>query len=208
MPPTVREKITHGARTALGGPIRALARNGVGPNAITVAGFLVVASSVPLILTGHWFWAFATFTVGSLSDVLDGSVARLTGKTTRFGAFLDSTLDRFAEGLVLGALGIVFAKDDGWWAVGAAFLALTASFLVSYTRARAEGLGIDSNRGGLMSRVERLFLIGAGLFFTTWFDRVIAVTVMILAVLSLLTVIQRVIHVWRELRGEGPLPPA
>lgn len=189
----------------MGGLVRGLVRHGVSPNTITAVGFTLVAISVPMILTRHWFLAFVFFTTGGLTDVLDGSVARLSGKSTRWGAFLDSSLDRLAEGIVLGALGIVFARDGNEWAVGAAFVALTASFLVSYTRARAEGLGIDSNRGGLMSRVERLILIGAGLFFTTWFDRVIAITIMVLAVLSVLTVLQRMFHVWRELRGEGPM---
>ncbi len=179
---------------------------GATPNTVTVLGFLLVAGAVPLILAEQWMWAFALFTVGSLSDLLDGSLARMTGKSSRFGAFLDSTLDRTAEGIVLGAIGIVFAQEERWWAVGAAFLALTASFLISYTRARAEGLGIDSNRGGLMSRPERLFLLAAGFFFQTWFDHVLAVIVAVLAVLSILTVVQRMFHVWQVLRAEdGPL---
>lgn len=185
--------------------MRWLVSRGVSPNVITIVGFTLVTLSVPFAVTRHWFVAFWLFTIGGLTDLVDGSVARLSGKSTRFGAFLDSTLDRLSEGIVLGGLGIVFAKDDNWWALGAAFVALTASFLVSYTRARAEGLGITSNKGGLMSRTERLFLIGAGMFFTTWFDRVMPITVMVLAVLSTLTVAQRVYHVWHELRGEGPM---
>ena len=188
----------------MAGPvIRWLVRIGATPNWVTTIGFLLVAASIPFILTEHWMWAFWIFTIGSLSDLLDGSVARLTGKSSRFGAFLDSTLDRFAEGLVLGAVGVVFARNDQWWAVAAAFMALTASFLISYTRARAEGLGIDSNRGGLMSRPERLFLLGSGFFFQTWVDNFLAVIVVILAVLSLLTVIQRVFHVWSVVRDDG-----
>ncbi len=188
----------------MAGPvIRWLVRIGATPNWVTTIGFLLVAASIPFILTEHWMWAFWIFTIGSLSDLLDGSVARLTGKSSRFGAFLDSTLDRFAEGLVLGAVGVVLARNDQWWAVAAAFMALTASFLISYTRARAEGLGIDSNRGGLMSRPERLFLLGSGFFFQTWVDNFLAVIVVILAVLSLLTVIQRVFHVWSVVRDDG-----
>ena len=200
-----RDKVADGARTAVGGVVRFLVDHGVSPNTVTTVGFTLVAISVPLVMTGHWFIAFWFFTIGGLTDMLDGSVARLAGKSTRFGAFLDSSLDRLAEGIVLGGLGIVFAKDDDWWALGAAFLALTASFLVSYTRARAEGLGITSNKGGLMSRTERLFLIGAGMFFTTWFDRVMSITIIVLAVLTTLTVVQRMVYVWRELRGDGPM---
>ncbi len=188
----------------MAGPVvRGLVRIGATPNWVTTIGFLLVAASVPFIVKEWWMGAFWFFTIGSLSDLLDGSVARLSGKSSRFGAFLDSTLDRFAEGIVLGAVGIVFARDEQWWAVAAAFAALTASFLISYTRARAEGLGIDSNRGGLMSRPERLFLLGSGFFFQTWIDNFLAVVVVILAALSLLTVIQRVFHVWSVVREDG-----
>lgn len=204
-PPKPRDKVNDGARTAIGGLVRFLVDHGVSPNTITAVGFGLVCASVPFAVTGHWFIAFWLFTIGGLTDMLDGSVARLAGRSTRFGAFLDSSLDRLSEGIVLGGLGIVFARDDNLWALGAAFLALTASFLVSYTRARAEGLGITSNKGGLMSRTERLFLIGAGMFFTTWFDAVMGVTVIALAALTTLTVIQRMVHVWAELRDDGPM---
>ncbi len=200
-----RDKFNAGARTAISGLVRVLVDHGVSPNAITLVGFTLVVASVPFAMTGQWFMSFLLFTIGGLTDLLDGSVARLAGKSTRFGAFLDSSLDRLAEGIVLGGLGIVFAKDDDWWALSAAFLALTVSFLVSYTRARAEGLGITSNKGGLMSRTERLILLGAGMFFTTWFDRVMSITVIILAVLTTVTVVQRMVHVWRELRDDEPM---
>lgn len=201
-PPSVRQRVSDGARNVVTPVIRGLVRMGVGPNAITVAGFLLVAGSCALILAELWLAAFFVFVIGSLSDMLDGSVARLTGKSTTFGAFLDSTLDRLAEGLVLGSLGVVFARDGNEWALAACFVALIASFLVSYTRARAEGLGIDDNRGGLMSRSERLFLIGTGLFFA-WIDHFLEVVIFLLAVLAVLTVIQRVAHVWGALRAES-----
>lgn len=200
-PPSARQRVSDGARSAVGPLIRALVRRGVGPNTITVAGFLVVVASCALILTEHWVLAWLVFLVGTMSDMLDGSVARLSGKATRFGAFLDSTLDRLAEGLVLGSIGVVFARDGNEWALAACFIALSASFLVSYTRARAEGLGIDDNRGGLMSRSERLFLIGTGLFFGR-IDHFLEVVIYVLAVLTVLTVIQRVIHVWSALHAE------
>lgn len=203
----IRQRISDGARSIVDPIIRGLVRKGVGPNAITIAGFLVVTASCGLILGEFWLLSWFVFTVGSLSDMLDGSVARLSGKASTFGAFLDSTLDRLAEGLVLGSIGIVFARDQRYFAVAACFVALTASFLVSYTRARAEGLGIDSNKGGLMSRVERLFLIGTGLFFG-WIDHFLEIAIYVLAVLTVLTVVQRVVHVSRALRTvEQPAPP-
>lgn len=177
-------------------------RLGVGPNTITVFGFALAIATCALILNEVWPAAFAVFFVGSISDLFDGSVARLSGKVTKFGAFLDSTLDRTAEGLVLGAIGIVFARDGNWWALGASFLTLTASFLVSYTRARAEGIGIHTNKGGLMSRPERLFLTGAGLFFAP-IHHVLEIVMYVMAVLTTLTVAQRMVHVWRELRAQS-----
>ena len=176
-----------------------MVRRGVGPNTVTLIGFALVAGSCALILAEQWVLSWVLFFLGSVSDVFDGSIARLSGKSTRFGAFLDSTLDRTAEGLVMGAIGLVFAQQENWWAVAACFVALTFSFLVSYTRARAEGLGIDTNRGGLMSRPERLLLVGTGLFFG-WIDHFLEVVVYVLAVLTIVTVVQRVYHVWRELR--------
>ena len=104
------------------------------------------------------------FIASGLVDSLDGLVARHQGRVTAFGAFLDSTLDRLAEGVIFGAIGITFAQDDLDWALAACFVALTASFLVSYARARAEGLGIPGSSGGLMGRPERLVIVGAGLF--------------------------------------------
>jgi CDP-diacylglycerol--glycerol-3-phosphate 3-phosphatidyltransferase len=202
-PPSVRDRIGQGARNAVGPVIRSLVRMGVGPNTVTVVGFALVAGSCALILAEWWLAAFFVFVVGSMSDMLDGSVARLSGKATRFGAFLDSTLDRTAEGLVLGSIGVVFARQGNEWALAACFVALTASFLVSYARARAEGLGIDDNRGGLMSRTERLFLIGTGLFFA-WIDHFLEVVIYVLAALTVLTVVQRVVHVFRTLRTEEP----
>lgn len=138
------------------------------------------------------------FTAANVMDSLDGSLARLTGNETRFGAFLDSTFDRLSEGLILGAMGVTLAQDGEFWAVGFTFVALAASFLVSYTRARAEGIGITSNRGGLMSRPERLALTGIGVFFAP-IDGVLETVVVVLAVLSAVTVVQRLVHVQRAL---------
>lgn len=207
-PPTrsLRQKITDTARGITGPTVRGLVRLGVTPNAITIFGFALAIATCAMILQEWWTAAVVVFFVGSVSDLFDGSVARLSGKVTKFGAFLDSTLDRTAEGLVLGAIGVVLARDARWWALGACFLTLTASFLVSYTRARAEGLGIDSNRGGLMSRPERLALTGAGLLLAP-IDHFLEVVIYIMAVLTTLTVVQRVVYVWRTLHARDT-PPA
>ncbi len=142
------------------------------------------------------------FIASGLVDSLDGLIARHQGRVTAFGAFLDSTLDRLAEGVILGALGITFAQDGNEWALAACFVALTASFLVSYARARAEGLGIPGSSGGLMGRPERLVIVGAALFLGGLGD-VTAVLMFILAALSLMTAAHRIALVWQASDGRG-----
>lgn len=175
-------------------------RAGVGPNAITVVGFAGAIATSALVVAQYWIAAGVVFLVASLSDMLDGSVARMSARVSRFGAFLDSTLDRLGEAFILGAIGVSLARNGSTWAVGMAFAALAGSFLVSYTRARAEGLGVDSNKGGLMSRPERLVLVGLGIFLGG-VGPMLQIIVTILAVLTLLTVAQRLSHVHSTLQA-------
>jgi CDP-diacylglycerol--glycerol-3-phosphate 3-phosphatidyltransferase len=123
------------------------------------------------------------------------------------GAFLDSTADRIADGAVLAAIAWTMAGEDHQVGFAASLVALIASLLVPYTRARAEGLGVDSNTGGLMSRPERIVLLAIGIFFGPN-DRVLAILLAVLATLTALTVVQRVAHVCKALRarelGEEP----
>ncbi len=187
--------------------VRFLVRKGVTPNSITVFGF--VGAVITAILVGAHLWIAAgiVFAIGSMSDMFDGSVARMSGRSTRFGAFLDSSLDRLGEGFVLGGIGVALARNGSSWAVGMTFAALAGSFLVSYTRARAEGLGITSNTGGLMSRTERLVLIGAGIFFGG-VGPILEIVVTILAIGTLITVAQRLSYVHSFLRrADGPPEP-
>jgi CDP-diacylglycerol--glycerol-3-phosphate 3-phosphatidyltransferase len=196
--------VSDGVRAFFAPFIRFLVRMGVTPNAITVFGFVLSLGTAVLAGFQLWIWAFVVGFVGAFSDMFDGSVARLTGKSTRFGAFLDSNLDRFGEGLVLGGIGIAMASDGRTYAVAMIFLALTGAFLVSYTRARAEGLGIDSNKGGLFSRTERLILIGFALLLGGW-GYSIEVIMTILAAGTLITFAQRLFYVHSVLRdADGP----
>lgn len=199
-PPPARQRYTDAARSAANPLIRALVRAGVGPNAITVVGFVGAVATSVLVVAQYWIAAGMVFLISALSDMLDGSVARISGRATRFGAFLDSTLDRLGEAFVLGAIGVSLATDGSAWAVGMVFAALAGSFLVSYTRARAEGLGIDSNRGGIMSRPERLVVVGLGIFLGG-VGPMLEIMVTILAVLTLVTVAQRLSHVHSTLRA-------
>lgn len=169
---------------------------------MTVAGFLGICGAAWLTLERQWVLAALLFIAAGLVDSLDGLVARHQGRVTSFGAFLDSTLDRLAEGVILGAIGITFAQDGQDWALAAAFAALTGSFIVSYARARAEGLGIPGSSGGLMGRPERLVIVGACMFMGSVGD-VTPVLMGVLAGLSLVTAGHRILLVWRASDGRG-----
>jgi phosphatidylinositol phosphate synthase len=212
VPPDRARRGRYGAGRALLDPaVRGLVRIGATPNGLTVIGLLGAIAAAVLVLNRHWIAAGLLGIVISLLDICDGGVARATGRSTRFGAFLDSTFDRLADALYIGAIGVTFAQDHQYYAVGAAFLALAGSFLVSYTRARAEGLGVDSSvvRGGLMDRPARLTLLAIGIFLAP-VGRVLEVVMVLLAVLTMITVAQRMWRVHQVLADEpspGPPPP-
>lgn len=170
------------------------------PNVLTLLGFAGVCLVAVLIINRQWVLAGFLYIAFSLGDSLDGTLARAQGRASPFGAFLDSTLDRLAEGVILGALGVTFAEHGQQWIVAACFIALTASFLVSYTRARSEGLGIDTNKGGLMGRPERLVLTGAGIFLGS-LGSVLEAVIVVLAALSLMTMVHRIWHIYRALQS-------
>lgn len=201
---TSPQELDAGARSGVGPTVwRIVDRSGITPNVITVLGFLGICAASWLALGRFWVLSSLVFIASGLVDSLDGLVARHQGRVTAFGAFLDSTLDRLAEGVIFGAIGITFAQDDLDWALAACFVALTASFLVSYARARAEGLGIPGSSGGLMGRPERLVIVGAGLFLGGVGD-VLPVLVAILAGLSLMTAVHRVVLVFNASDGRTP----
>lgn len=180
---------------------RALLRpiGSIDPNAVTCLGTILNGVAAVLLFHGMFLAACIVFLIGSLMDALDGAVAKVTGRVSAFGGFLDSTLDRVSEGLVLGGIGLWFAdRGDHLWAVAACFVAIACSYLTSYTRAKAEALGVQA-KGGLVSRVERVVLIGFGLLLQNWWANALEYTVYVLAVTAALTVIQRVLHVKRAL---------
>ena len=203
--PPARQKFSNAMRAFVNPLVKGLVRAGVTPNAITMFGFALAI--ITAVLAGFQLWVPAALVgiVGGFSDMFDGSVARMTGKATPFGAFLDSTLDRLSEALVLGGIGIAMAWDGRIWALAMVFLALAGSFLVSYTRSRAEGLGIDSNKGGLFSRTERLIIIGFALLLGGW-GITIEVLMTILAIGTLLTFAQRLSYVHSVLRDADGSP--
>lgn len=179
----------------------AIGRTSISPNALTILGLLLTMGSAVLVWYGHFVTAAILFTVGSLFDMLDGAVARLSEQVTPMGAFLDSTFDRVGEGVVLTAIALAYARDASLWMVGAAFATMIGSFLVSYSRARAEALGLDC-KVGLMTRPERLVLIGLGLLLQKF--GVLPPVMYILAVLTAVTVMQRILHVRKQFANKIP----
>ena len=173
-----------------------LVATALGVSLSTAAGVLVYFEYRGEIL---FFWLGAVvFVVGSLLDILDGALARLSGKGTPFGAFIDSTTDRIGEAFMLGAIALGFARDEMEWALALAIAAIAGSFLVSYTRARAEALGLKGDVG-LGSRAERVVVITGGLVFAPWGGLPWAIVV--LTASAWLTVLQRIFAVRRQLTG-------
>ena len=176
------------------------------PNAISLTGFVLNLAAAGLIVGRLFFLAGVAFIVGSIMDTLDGRYSRMSGKGTQFGAFLDSTLDRLEEGIVLTAAGAYFASRNNQAAVAAVVAAVMFSLMVSYTRARAEALGVACTVG-LATRPVRVVILSIGLVFAKGASigdfSLLAPAVYVLAALSLVTTIQRIAHVRGALRSRA-----
>ncbi len=174
------------------------------PNAISLAGLVGNLVAAALITQELFFLAGLAFVIGSVMDTLDGRYSRMSGKGTPFGAFLDSSLDRIEEGIVLAAVGAYFAHRGNEVAVAAVTLAVLFSLMVSYTRARAEALGIEC-KVGLATRAVRVVIIAIGLLFAKGAGlgdfELLEAAVYVLAALTVFTTFQRMAHVRRELNA-------
>src|SRR3954454_16767780 len=168
------------------------------PNAISLTGFVLCALAGVLVWQEHLFWGGVAFVVGSVCDTLDGRYSRMSGKGTSFGAFLDSTLDRVEEGVVLAAVAVLFSQAGDDRAVAAVVIAVLASLMVSYTRARAEALGVEC-KVGIADRAVRVVILSATLLLTSFGLDVLDIGVYVLAGLAVITVVQRIWHVRSEL---------
>src|SRR3954467_1611618 len=188
-----------------------LVRRGVHPNTITVFGTLCTVAGGVIYAPGHipvgvWFLGLP-----ALFDVLDGTVARRTGKSSTFGAFLDSTLDRVADGAVLGGLAVFYALNPVHHNVpmmAVCLVGLIGAYMTSYIRARAEALGLDA-KVGMLQRPERVTLLSApqaffGLALNGW---VLGVIIVILTVTAWITVVQRMMFVYQQTNARGDAPP-
>lgn len=161
------------------------------PNVITLLGFLLTLVVVYLIILDRTLWAGLLYFVAAGADAVDGTLARQMGVRNKFGAFWDSTLDRLSDGFVIMAIGYVFAVQGKPLYVIAAFLALIASFSVSYTRARGEGLGVEV-KVGIGTRVERFIVMVIALLFNQLF-----IGLLVIIVLAGITVLQRIWTVYK-----------
>ncbi len=186
-----------------------LVRRRVSPNTITTVGTVCTVSAGVIFATGHISLGGWVLGLTALFDVLDGTVARRTGRSTTFGAFYDSTLDRVADGAVLGGIAVFYATSPEHYSVPLLVVTIAGiigTFLTSYTRARADSLGIDA-KVGIMQRPERVTLLSApqaffGLALNGW---VLATIIVILALSSWWTAVQRIMFVHRATSG-APLP--
>jgi CDP-diacylglycerol--glycerol-3-phosphate 3-phosphatidyltransferase len=172
------------------------------PNAISLTGFALNLVAAGLVLANNFVLGGIAFIVGSVMDMLDGRYSRMSGKGTPFGAFLDSTLDRIEEGVVLAAVAAYFAKHGDEVAVGAVVLTVVGSYMVSYTRARAEALGVEC-KVGVATRPVRVVILSIGLLFAKGAGlgdfELLRPAIYVMAALTIFTTFQRVVHVRRQL---------
>jgi CDP-diacylglycerol--glycerol-3-phosphate 3-phosphatidyltransferase len=198
----VKDGYTAGVRRMAARSMGRLGRTRVTPNALTAGGVLLCAAGAVVVyfeyrseLAAFWVGA-ALFIAGSILDILDGALARSSGRATPFGSFVDSMTDRVSEGVMLGAIALVFMRDGNEVALAFTFAAAVGSFLVSYARAKAEIMGLRGDVG-IGSRAERVVVISAGLILAPW--GALQWTIYLLALTAWLTVGQRLLHVRRQL---------
>ncbi len=165
------------------------------PNLISCAGTLFGFLAASLILMGFPATGAVSLIVAGFFDILDGAVARGAGRVTRFGGFFDSVLDRYTDMTVMGAILFVYVRQGSTGYAVAAFVAVIGTALIPYARARAEAANL-SGKTGLLERPERLVLLIIGLFFSS----ILGYIIVALAILTHVTVIQRIVHVWRQTR--------
>lgn len=199
--PTPTDYLKKGALRAIDPAVSFLARHNVSPNTITTVGTLLTVAAGAVYATGHIMTAGWLMAVTAFFDVVDGQVARREGRSTVFGAFYDSTLDRVADGALMAGLTVFYATNPvhhNIYMVVVCLVGIIGTFLVSYTRARAESLGIDA-KVGVMQRPERIVLLSApqalfGLFWNGW---VLMGIIILLSVTAWITAVQRIAFVYR-----------
>jgi CDP-diacylglycerol--glycerol-3-phosphate 3-phosphatidyltransferase len=177
--------------------VRILSKSGITPNTLTLINLALNIVAAYVIATGHFLLGGVLVLVSGLFDLLDGALARFTKQTTKFGAILDSTVDRISEAAILFGLLIWYSGHGGRLEIVLIFAVLIGSFLVSYIRARAEGLGWQC-QVGLFTRAERVIVLAIGLLVNQIF-----IALCVLAVFIFVTVGQRLIYLWKQGKIEG-----
>jgi phosphatidylinositol phosphate synthase len=214
-PPRAPSRRRNGRQPRNGQELRVYARerlieSRLTPNAISTAGLVGNLIAAVLVTQRLFFLAGIAFVAGSVMDTLDGRYSRMSGKGTLFGAFLDSTLDRIEEGIVLAAVAGYFAATCDDFAAAMCVVAVLGSLMVSYTRARAEALGVEC-KVGLATRPVRVVILSVGLVFAKGAGlgdfELLAPAVYLIAALTIVTTVQRVWHVRNELSREAKPPP-
>jgi CDP-diacylglycerol--glycerol-3-phosphate 3-phosphatidyltransferase len=175
---------------------RFISFTGVSPNVLTVTGTLLMVIVAVVLAKGYFFWGGILITAFALFDAIDGTLARMMGRTSKFGAFLDSTLDRFSEAIIFLGLLMYYIGQNQQLELVLIYVTVVGSMMVSYARARAEGIGVPL-KDGLFTRFERIFLLVVGLLFNQ-----VMFVLWVLAIFSNLTAIQRMVVVWRVTGGE------
>lgn len=176
--------------------VRLISRTGISPNMVTLIGTLLNLGIAWILAQGYMRIGGVLLPLVSLFDAVDGTLARLTGKRSRFGAFLDSTMDRFSEALVYLGLLIYYTRLGSRQEIILIYATIVGSLMVSYARARAEGLGLDC-KVGLLTRLERIVVLTAALILNQ-----MRIALWALAILTNFTALQRMYHVWRATHGE------
>src|SRR5437773_2715756 len=208
--PNPTDYVKKGTLRVIEPAISLLARNNVSPNKITTAGTLVTVAAGAVYASGHIMTAGWIMAVTAFFDVIDGEVARRTGRCTVFGAFYDSSLDRVADGALMAGLTVFYAINPihhNFYMMVVCLLGIIGTFLVSYTRARAESLGIDA-KVGVMQRPERIVLLSVpqalfGLFWNGW---LLMAIIVLLTVTAWITAVQRIAFVYRFTRHPDSKP--
>jgi CDP-diacylglycerol--glycerol-3-phosphate 3-phosphatidyltransferase len=172
-----------------------LSKTGLTPDILSWVGLITSAIAAAMVALNHLLIGGVLVLVAGLFDILDGALARFTNRTTKFGALLDSTFDRISEALLLAGLLVLYLNIPQTIEIPLIFGVLIGSFLISYIRARAEGLGIEC-KTGLFTRAERVIILALGLMVNQ-----VLIVLIILAVFTFITVIQRLVHVWRQTRN-------
>jgi len=176
--------------------VKLIARTSITPNAISWVGFFITVCAAVLIITDHLFTAGIVVLLAGFFDILDGALARHTGRVSNFGALLDSTLDRLAEAVLLLGILVIYARDQSLAPIIIVFVALVGSIMVSYIRARAEASGMEC-KVGIFTRAERVFVLALGLLLSQVFNALL-IALAIIVVFSFYTVGQRIFYVWQQ----------